>query len=120
MIYGIDHVQIAIPPGGETQARAFYCDVLRMREIPKPPDLAKRGGLWLVAGDAVLHLGVDADFRAAARAHPAFLVRDLDQMLLLLNSANITLGHEPTLDGYARVHIFDPFGNRVELMQRLP
>jgi catechol 2,3-dioxygenase-like lactoylglutathione lyase family enzyme len=119
MIYAIDHVQIAIPPGGETQARAFYCDVLRMRELPKPAELAKRGGLWLAAGDAILHLGVDADFKAAARAHPAFLVRDLDAMMLLLTSADVKLGHEPTVDGYVRVHVFDPFGNRIELMQKL-
>lgn len=66
----LDHVQLAIPPGREADARRFYCDLLGMQEIPKPPKLAARGGLWLESGDVVIHLGVEADFRAARKAHP--------------------------------------------------
>ncbi len=118
MIYAIDHVQIAIPVGQEEQARQFYVAVLGMTEIPKPTALTGRGGLWLSAGSAQLHLGVGADFRPAGKAHPAFLVRDLAASLAVCRVHGCEVkDDEPPLDGYLRAHVFDPFGNRIELMQ---
>jgi catechol 2,3-dioxygenase-like lactoylglutathione lyase family enzyme len=73
-VLGLDHVQVAMPPGGEERARAFYAGVLGMVEVPKPPVLAVYGGLWFVAGAAEVHLGVEDGFRAAKKAHPAFRV----------------------------------------------
>lgn len=119
-ILSIDHVQIAMPTGEEEKARAFYIALLGFREIPKPPDLAKRGGAWFQSGNVQLHLGVEADFRAARKAHPAFVVDDLDGLVAAVQSAgyDIDTSHPP-LDGYKRAHIFDPFGNRIELMEKL-
>jgi catechol 2,3-dioxygenase-like lactoylglutathione lyase family enzyme len=119
-ILSIDHVQIAMPAGEEEKARAFYAEQLGFIEIPKPPELAKRGGAWFQSGNVQLHLGVEADFRPARKAHPAFVVDDLDALLDNLQRA----GHEtdtsqPPLDGYKRAHVFDPFGNRIELMEKL-
>ena len=119
-ILSIDHVQIAMPAGEEETARTFYIDLLGFTEIPKPPELVKRGGAWFQSGDVQLHLGVENDFRPARKAHPAFVVEDLTAILEKVQLA----GHEwdesqPPLDGYKRVHIYDPFGNRIELMERI-
>jgi len=118
MITGYDHVQVAIPASAEPAARAFYGDLLGMTEVPKPAALAVRGGCWFGSGDAVLHLGVEEPFVAARKAHPAFLVDDLDALAAALAVA----GHEcirgdGELPGVRRFHTFDPFGNRLEFQQ---
>ena len=73
----IDHVQLAMPAGGEERARAFYRALLGMTEIPKPSELAKRGGCWFACGPVQIHLGVEDDFRPAKKAHPGFAVLSL-------------------------------------------
>lgn len=119
-ILSIDHVQIAMPAGEEDQARAFYIEQLGFTEIPKPPDLAKRGGAWFQSGSVQLHLGVESDFRPARKAHPAFVVDDLNSLIAKVRSAGYeTDTSQPPLDGYKRAHVFDPFGNRIELMEKL-
>ena len=119
-ILSIDHVQIAMPEGAEEKARAFYAGVLGFTEIPKPSELAKRGGAWFQSGNVQVHLGVEAGFKPARKAHPAFLVSDLDALLVRLREAGSeTDTSQPPLDGYRRAHIFDPFGNRIELMEKL-
>jgi len=118
-ILGIDHVQIAMPSGGEEKARAFFINLLGFHEIPKPPELAKRGGTWFEAGTVQLHVGVETDFRPARKAHPAFVVNDLDSLITKVQSAGFEVDTtQPPLDGYKRAHIFDPFGNRIELMEK--
>ena len=119
-ILSIDHVQIAMPAGQEDKARAFYIEQLGFTEIPKPPDLAKRGGAWFQAGVVQLHLGVEAEFRPARKAHPAFIVEDLDSLIATVQRAGYEIDtSQPLLDGYKRAHVFDPFGNRIELMEKL-
>lgn len=116
----IDHVQIAMPAGEEQKARGFYSGLLGFVEIPKPVELAKRGGAWFQCGDVQLHLGVEADFRPARKAHPAFLVNDLDQFIAKAQSMGFEIDStQPPLHGYKRMHVFDPFGNRIELMERV-
>ena len=118
-ILSIDHVQIAMPAGEEEKARAFYVNVLSFDEIPKPPELAKRGGAWFQSQNVQLHLGVEADFRAARKAHPAFIVSDLEALLAKVEASGYeTDTAQPRLDGYKRAHVFDPFGNRIELMEK--
>jgi catechol 2,3-dioxygenase-like lactoylglutathione lyase family enzyme len=116
-ILRINHVQLAMPRGLENEARRFYGEVLGLREIPKPPALAARGGVWFELGDAQLHLGVDADFRPAKKAHVAFEVADLDLAIVRCQAA----GHEPRSDdsiqGLRRFFVDDSFGNRLELME---
>ena len=85
-------------------------------EIPKPPELAKRGGAWFESAAVKLHLGVEADFRPARKAHPALLVRDLPGLLQRLRAAGVEVVEEP-LEGYLRAYAADPFGNRLELME---
>ena len=119
-IISIDHVQLAMPTGEEDKARAFYVDLLVFVEIPKPPELAKRGGAWFESGNVQLHLGVEAGFRPARKAHPAFIVDDLDALIAAVQQAGYeTDTSQPLLEGYKRAHIFDPFGNRIELMEKL-
>ena len=119
-ILSIDHIQIAMPPGEEAKARAFYVNVLGFTEIPKPPELAKRGGAWFESGTTQLHLGVEPDFRPARKAHPAFVVDDLDRLLAKIQAEGFEVdASQPPLDEYKRAHIFDPFGNRIELMEKL-
>jgi catechol 2,3-dioxygenase-like lactoylglutathione lyase family enzyme len=118
-ILSIDHVQIAMPPDEEEKARSFYIGILGFTEIPKPPALIKRGGAWLQSGNVQLHMGVEKDFRPARKAHPAFVVEELDAILEKVQRAGYEWDEsQPPLDGYKRAHVYDPFGNRIELMQR--
>jgi catechol 2,3-dioxygenase-like lactoylglutathione lyase family enzyme len=116
-IVGIDHVQLAMPAGREEEARGFYARVLGIPEIPKPPELAKRGGAWFESGALKVHLGVEADFRPARKAHPALLVEDLPGLVMRLRAAGIAVVDDEPLPGYDRVFTADPFGNRLELLE---
>ena len=113
----IDHVQLAMPVGQEETARHFYRDLLGLVEIPKPPDLAKRGGCWFASGSVQLHLGVEADFRPAKKAHPALRCRDYDGLTSLLREAGVEMIDDESIPGIRRCHISDPFGNRIELVR---
>jgi catechol 2,3-dioxygenase-like lactoylglutathione lyase family enzyme len=115
-ILGIDHVQLAMPAGREDEAREFYSRLLGLPEKVKPPELAKRGGAWFESDAVKIHLGVEADFRPARKAHPALLVRDLRGLLARLDQAGIEVVDD-ALAGYHRVYVSDPFGNRLELME---
>ena len=118
MIRGYDHVQVAIPAGGEDTARAFYGDLLGMAELPKPPALAARGGCWFAGGAAVLHLGVEAPFTPAGKAHPALLVDDLDALAgQLAGAGHDCVRGDGEIPGVRRIHTYDPFGNRLEFQQ---
>jgi catechol 2,3-dioxygenase-like lactoylglutathione lyase family enzyme len=118
VITGIDHVQLAMPRGEEAAARAFYGGLLEMAEIPKPPALAVRGGCWFESGAAVLHLGVEEPFAPARKAHPAFLVEDLDALQRRLTDAGQDcVRADGEIAGVRRFHTHDVFGNRVEFQQ---
>jgi catechol 2,3-dioxygenase-like lactoylglutathione lyase family enzyme len=117
-ILRIDHVQIAIPPGGETQARAFFTGLLGIPEREKPANLAARGGVWFERGDLKVHAGVEKDFRAATKAHPALQVQGLTELVARLRAADLKIVEDEPLQGYSqRVFVFDPFGNRIELLE---
>ncbi len=113
----LDHVQLAMPEGGEPQAVEFYSGLLGIPEVPKPAHLAARGGCWFESGDLKVHVGVDADFRPARKAHPAFLVSDLPNLAAHLERAGVTVADDEPLEGYERIYVLDPFGNRIELME---
>ncbi|PYE88671.1 VOC family protein [Phyllobacterium leguminum] len=115
----IEHVQLAIPPGGEDAARRFYADALGMTEMPKPANLAKRGGCWFASGDVRVHLGVQTDFHPATKAHPAFVVDDLESLRARLNAAGFACKDDEPLTGFYRTYVSDPFGNRIELMEAM-
>jgi catechol 2,3-dioxygenase-like lactoylglutathione lyase family enzyme len=115
-ILAIEHVQLAMPPGGEDDARAFYTGLLGIPEVPKPPELAKRGGVWFEAGALKIHLGVEADFRPARKAHPALLAVDLRALVDRLRAAGVEVRDDP-MEGHYRVYVADPFGNRIELLE---
>jgi catechol 2,3-dioxygenase-like lactoylglutathione lyase family enzyme len=118
-VYGMDHVQLAMPAGGEELARRFYRDVLGLSEIPKPPNLAARGGAWFHCGPLQLHLGVESDFRPAKRAHPALLVTGLAQTIEKLTAAGFEIKYDSEpIHGFDRAFTADPFGNRIELLER--
>ena len=117
MIIGLDHVQLAMPVGQEDLARSFYCDVLGLTEEAKPPHLSKRGGAWFRGGSLRLHLGVDPDFHPNKKAHPAFLVRGLAELVERCAAAGFAPMTDEPLDGFDRVYVFDPFGNRLELLE---
>jgi catechol 2,3-dioxygenase-like lactoylglutathione lyase family enzyme len=111
----LDHVQLAMPAGGEDDARAFYAGLLGFTEVPKPERLAGRGGCWFTAGEAHVHLGVDPEFRPARKAHPALLVRGLAALADRLREAGVTT---TAGDEEGQLYADDPFGNRVELLER--
>ena len=117
-LVAIDHIQLAMPAGREAEAREFYGTLLGLPEKQKPADLAQRGGVWFEQGTLKVHLGVDAEFRPARKAHPAFIVEDLQALRALLDGAGY-----PSVDGERRdrlpnCYVEDPFGNRIELLAR--
>ena len=118
-VIGIDHVQLVMPHGGEEQARRFYCGVLGMREIAKPAHLAVGGGCWFAGGAARIHLGVEEGHRPSRPAHPALLVDNLTSLAHRLEMAGVPFTAGKPLDGYVRGDTSDPFGNRLELMERI-
>jgi len=111
---GIDHVQLAMPIGGEAAAREFYVGVLGLVEVPKPPVMAARGGCWFEAGAVKLHLGAEAAFIPARKAHPALLLRGL---AAFIERTGLVATWSDEIEGTVRCHIDDPFGNRIELIE---
>jgi catechol 2,3-dioxygenase-like lactoylglutathione lyase family enzyme len=118
-ILSLDHVQIAIPAGGEEAARSFYIGILGFTEHQKPAALAARKSIWLTAGPVNLHLGIEAapDFHAAKRAHPALIVGNLDEIVADCERAGFATKADTPIGNFRRTHVFDPFGNRIELME---
>ncbi len=118
-ILAIHHVQLAMPAGGEAQARAraFYAGILGLAEIPKPATLAPRGGVWFGNAAVQLHLGVETDFHPARKAHPALLVDDLDSLEAASRAAGFPPQRDSELPGHERFYVADPFGNRLEFLQ---
>lgn len=105
-----------MPKGAEDAARLFYRDLLGMIEIPKPPELAKRGGVWFQSGEVQIHLGVEEDFRPAQKAHPALRCRDYHALTAKLRERGVPVHDDASIPGVARCHIQDCFGNRMELI----
>ena len=116
-VTGIDHVQVAAPPGCEQAARAFYGGALGLEELPKPEPLAARGGCWFRAGAQELHVGVEEPFAPARKAHPGLVVDDLDALAARLAGEGIAVSWDDAIPGTKRCHVADPFGNRLELRQ---
>ena len=115
-VTGLDHVQLAMPVGREEEADAFYCDLLGFDVLPKPAPLAARGGRWYAAGEVQVHLGVDAEFRPAKKAHPALVVDGIDELAARLRAAGVTPRWEDDQPGMRHCYVDDPFGNRIELI----
>lgn len=113
----IHHVQVAMPAGGEERARRFYGELLGFGELPKPANLARRGGVWFGTGNLALHIGVDPAFRAATKAHVAYRVAGLSELRQRLTEAGCTPVDDEPLPGYERFYVDDSFGNRVELLE---
>lgn len=112
----IQHVQVAMPSGGETDARKFYGELLGFEEVEKPASLEGRGGVWFQTGNLQLHVGVEPDFVPAKKAHIAYLVDDLDMMKKRLEASDLPITYDVPLPGFDRVHTTDIFGNRLELL----
>ncbi len=113
----IHHVQVAIPAGGEDAARTFFGEILGLREVEKPTALRARGGVWFETGNLQLHLGVDPAFRPATKAHVALEVQCLNALRDRLIDAGHRVQEDVPLDGFDRLHVDDPFGNRTELVE---
>jgi len=116
--FAIDHVQIAIPPGGEDLGRGFFGDLLGLEEIPKPAGLKSRGGCWFDLGDVQLHLGVEDDFRPARKSHVALRTDNLQALRGRLREAGCEIGDDKPVGGRARFFTHDPFGNRIEFLEQ--
>jgi catechol 2,3-dioxygenase-like lactoylglutathione lyase family enzyme len=116
-LVAIDHVQLAMPAGeaAEQAAGHFYAGLFGLTQVPKPPELAVRGGCWFTNGDVTLHLGVEGEFRPARKAHPALVVDDLSSLLHVLEEAGFATLRAEDVPGRPQFYVNDPFGNRIEL-----
>ena len=119
-ITGLDHVQVAAPrtSGVEEQARAFYGGLLGLAEIEKPESLKANGGVWFSAGSQELHIGLEEPFSPARKAHPAFNVDGLPALRARLEAAGVEVHDAQPIPGVVRFHVYDPFGNRIELQEK--
>jgi len=117
VILGLDHVQIAAPPGCEAQARWFFGEVLGMRELAKPAELARRGGCWFACGSQQLHIGVEPGFQPAKKAHPAFRVKNMIVIKTRLNSYRVPFREDEANPSVKRIFVEDPWGNRLEFVE---
>ncbi|KKJ76106.1 glyoxalase [Kiloniella litopenaei] len=115
---GLDHIQLAIPVGAEDLCRAFYGTILGWKEVSKPESLTGRGGVWFSTDSFQVHFGVEKDFQPAKKAHPAFLLKDLDHLAKELANHDIAVQWDDKLEGYNRFFAHDCFGNRLEFMQK--
>jgi catechol 2,3-dioxygenase-like lactoylglutathione lyase family enzyme len=122
MILAFDHVQVAIPPGKLDEALAFYVDVLGFERVPKPADM-RQSGAWLTSGSVNLHLGEDLDcavtFAPSPHAHPAMRLDNFDATMQTAAARGLKTRIDKGPAGFQRGSIWDPFGNRIELMQEL-
>jgi catechol 2,3-dioxygenase-like lactoylglutathione lyase family enzyme len=119
-ILGLHHAQITVPKGAEEAARAFYCGVMRLPEILKPPSLQGRGGFWLRVGDREVHVGTEDGFdRTRTKAHLAYQVSDAAAWRAHLTRNGIEPLDSVPIEGYERFEFRDPFGNRCEIIQPL-
>jgi catechol 2,3-dioxygenase-like lactoylglutathione lyase family enzyme len=117
MITGIDHVQIAMPAGGEGAARAFFGGLLGLVEVPKPAPLAANGGCWFAVGALQLHLGVETAFRPAKKAHVALRSDHLISLRQQIAAAGYSTHDDEPVEGRRRFFTADPFGNRIEFIE---
>jgi catechol 2,3-dioxygenase-like lactoylglutathione lyase family enzyme len=119
-VIGLDHVQVAAPrhESVEQQARHFYGGLLGLTELEKPASLKPKGGVWFSLGDGELHVGLEDQFSPALKAHPALLVRDLPALRRALEEAGTVIAEAEPVPGVSRFYVSDPFGNRLELMER--
>ena len=117
-VLGIDHVQIAAPPGRDDEARAFYGELLGMAELEKPEPIRARGGCWFAAGAQQLHGGVEEPFAPARKAHPGLVVAGLETIRARFRAAGVGYEDDGKIAGVDRLFVSDPFGNRLELRER--
>lgn len=113
----IDHIQLAAPQGSEDTARKFFKDILGFEEIEKPEELKKHGGVWFAFGRYQIHIGIEEPFSPAKKAHPAFEVENIAALKEHLITNSIDVMEDDKLSGAKRFYIFDPFGNRMELLE---
>jgi hypothetical protein len=115
---GLDHVQLAAPPGCEAQARRFYGELIGLAEVPKPAALRDRGGVWFRLGAQQLHIGEDPSFSPARKAHPALRVEPdgLDGLAERLAAAGAKVAWDDALPEVRRFYTEDPWGNRLEVV----
>jgi hypothetical protein len=116
LVERIDHVQLAMPAGAEDEATAFYEGLLGIPRVPKPPVLEARGGCWFERDALRVHLGVEAEFRPAKKAHPALAVSGLDDLCASLEAAGFPVRRTEDVPGTPQWYVDDPFGNRLELL----
>ena len=116
MLDGIDHIQLAAPPGCETEARRFFGELLGLEEVEQPEPLRARGGVWFLVGAQQLHVGVEEGFAPARKAHPAFAVAGYDELVARLRAAGVAVADDASIPGIRRCYVADPWGNRIELV----
>ncbi|MBB6452296.1 catechol 2,3-dioxygenase-like lactoylglutathione lyase family enzyme [Salirhabdus euzebyi] len=117
-VKGIDHIQLAAPEGCEEEARKFFTGLLGLKEVEKPDGLKKNGGVWFQCGNQEIHIGVESAFLAAKKAHPAFYIEQIEELYEYLATHHVAVEKDNRLPGYTRFYAKDPFGNRLEFLER--
>ena len=119
LLCGIDHVQLAAPPGCEEEARRFFGGLLGLSELTKPEALRARGGVWFACGAQQLHVGVEPGMAPQRKAHPGFRAAggdELDALAARLAAAGLAVEWDGAIPGVRRFYAADPWGNRLEFL----
>lgn len=117
VVVGLDHVQLAMPFGGEDLARRFYVGILGLTEVPVPAELSPIGAVWFEAPGTVVHCSPELSFKPPDKAHPGFVVSDLSAVEEKLKAYGAPIKTGAPSKVMRRIYTADPFGNVVELIQ---
>ncbi|TFD99749.1 VOC family protein [Jeotgalibacillus salarius] len=114
---GIDHIQLTAPAGSEDEARRFYSGLLGLKEMPKPVNLRGNGGCWFICGNQEIHIGREENYTPPKKAHPAFVVKHVDELRTRLSEESVSIFEEEPIEGRTRFFVRDPFGNKLEFLE---
>lgn len=116
VITQIDHVSVVITD--VERSRRFYCDILGLSEIAKPRtfDFVV---LWFDLGNQHLHLLHKDEADSRSPRHFALRVADVQAARRHFQQHGVAIQETTPIPGADRFFIFDPDGNRIEIIQWL-
>jgi len=114
----LNHVHICVPDERLEEARAFYTDIIGLKRITRPDESFNAPGYWFAINYIELHIGIETAMPRSIR-HYAFEVDDITAAKTHLQNNSVEIMEDSVIPGRSRFSFFDPFGNRVELLQML-
>jgi catechol 2,3-dioxygenase-like lactoylglutathione lyase family enzyme len=130
LVKRVDHLNVQVPPEKEEEGIRFYGEILGLKRLKKPDSLGPAGAHFCISEDPwyELHLGVargvtQADVNKNLQNHLGFQVDDLATARKTFEAEGIEIAD--AVPAYSeerdfhqeRFFIFDPGGNRIEILE---